>query len=479
MNNIGVIGLSVMGLNLALNMADKGYKVSIYNRTSSVVDEVMRDHGHENFTPTYNLENFVKSLERPRRVFLMIKSGKPIDMVIDQLIGLLDEGDIIIDGGNSYFKDTIRRSNYLEDKKINYLGVGISGGEEGARFGPAIMPSGNREAYEHVKDIFENISAKAYGEACCKYISTAGSGHYVKMVHNGIEYGDMQLISEAYILLRDLGGMDNGQIQEVFEAWNKTELESYLIEITANILKVKEADGSYLVDKILDKSAQKGTGKWTNLEAIDLGVDVSVITAALNARYMSGLKDERVKLSKIIGQNKAEFTGKKDILDLMGLGREDLVDLVKNSLYASKIVSYAQGFKLLSVAEKEYGWDLNFADIAKIFRGGCIIRAKFLNDISAAFDQDKGVENLLMTDFFAKEINDRLADLRKLVAIGAMEGIPITAMSAALAYVDTYRSSRLGANIVQAQRDYFGAHTFERVDVDGVFHHDWIDEDEK
>ena len=289
----------------------------------------------------------------------------------------------------------------------------------------------------------------------------------------------MQLISEAYILLRDLGGMDNSQIQEVFEAWNKTELESYLIEITANILKVKEADGSYLVDKILDKSAQKGTGKWTNLEAIDLGVDVSVITAALNARYMSGLKDERVKLSKIIGQNKAEFTGKKDILDLMGLGREDLVDLVKNSLYASKIVSYAQGFKLLSVAEKEYGWDLNFADIAKIFRGGCITRAKFLNDISAAFDQDKGVENLLMTDFFAKEINDRLADLRKLVAIGAMGGIPITAMSAALAYVDMYRSSRLGANIVQAQRDYFGAHTFERVDVDGVFHHDWIDEDEK
>ena len=299
------------------------------------------------------------------------------------------------------------------------------------------------------------------------------------MVHNGIEYGDMQLISEAYMLLRDIGGMDNSQIQEVFEAWNKTELESYLIEITANILKVKEADGSYLVDKILDKSAQKGTGKWTNLEAIDLGVDVSVITAALNARYMSGLKDERVKLSKIIGQNKAEFTGKKDILDLMGLGREDLVDLVKNSLYASKIVSYAQGFKLLSVAEKEYGWDLNFADIAKIFRGGCIIRAKFLNDISAAFDQDKGVENLLMTDFFAKEINDRLADLRKLVAIGAMRGIPITAMSAALAYVDTYRSSRLGANIIQAQRDYFGAHTFERVDVDGVFHHDWIDEDEK
>ena len=479
MNNIGVIGLSVMGMNLALNMADKGYKVSIYNRTTSVVDDVMRDHGHKNFTPTYDLEDFVKSLERPRRVFLMIKSGKPIDMVIDQLMGLLDEGDIIIDGGNSYFKDTIRRSSYLEDKKINYLGVGISGGEEGARFGPAIMPSGNKEAYGHVKDIFEDISAKAYGEACCKYISTGGSGHYVKMVHNGIEYGDMQLISEAYMLLRDIGGMDNSQIQEVFEAWNKTELESYLIEITANILKVKEADGSYLVDKILDKSAQKGTGKWTNLEAIDLGVDVSVITAALNARYMSGLKDERVKLSTIIGENKAEFAGKKDLLDLMGLNKEDLVDLVKKSLYASKIVSYAQGFKLLSVAEKEYGWDLNFADIAKIFRGGCIIRARFLNDISAAFDQDKDVENLLMTDFFAKEINDRLADLRKLVAIGAMGGIPITAMSAALAYVDTYRSSRLGANIIQAQRDYFGAHTFERVDVDGVFHHDWIDEDEK
>ncbi|KGF10524.1 6-phosphogluconate dehydrogenase [Peptostreptococcus sp. MV1] len=478
-NNIGVIGLSVMGMNLALNMADKGYKVSIYNRTTSVVDDVMRDHGHENFTPTYDLRQFVNSLESPRRVFLMIKSGKPIDMVIDQLINLLDEGDIIIDGGNSFFKDTIRRTNYLKEKNIHYLGVGISGGEEGARFGPAIMPSGDSKAYEYVKDIFENISAKAYGEACCKYISTGGSGHYVKMVHNGIEYGDMQLISEAYMLLRDVGGMDNAQIQEVFEAWNKSELESYLIEITANILKVKEADGSYLVDKIMDKSAQKGTGKWTNLEAIDLGVDVSVITAALNARYMSGLKDERVKMEGIIGKNQPEFAGKKDILDVMGLSRQDLVDIVKNSLYASKIVSYAQGFKLLSAAEAEYGWDLNFAEIAKIFRGGCIIRAKFLNDISAAFDQDKGVENLLMTDFFSKEINDRLADLRKLVAIGAMGGIPITAMSAALAYVDTYRSSRLGANMVQAQRDYFGAHTFERVDVDGVFHHDWIGEHEK
>ena len=479
MNNIGVIGLSVMGMNLALNMADKGYRVSIYNRTTSVIDDVMRKNGHENFTPTYSLEDFVNSLERPRKVFLMIKSGKPVDIVIDQLTDILDEGDIIIDGGNSYFKDTIRRSKHLEDKKIYYLGVGISGGEEGARFGPAIMPSGNKQAYEHVRDIFENISAKAYDEACCRYISTGGSGHYVKMVHNGIEYGDMQLISEAYVILRDIGGMNNHQIQEVFEGWSKTELESYLIEITANILKVKEADGSYLVDKILDKSAQKGTGKWTNLEAIDLGVDISVITAALNARYMSGLKEERVKISTIIGENKAEVEEGKSLLESMGINKEDLVDMVKNSLYTSKIVSYAQGFKLLSVAEKEYGWNLNFADIAKIFRGGCIIRARFLNDISAAFDQDKDVENLLMTDFFAKEINDRLADLRKLVAIGAMGGIPITAMSAALAYVDTYRSSRLGANIIQAQRDYFGAHTFERVDVDGVFHHDWIDEDEK
>nr|WP_314278725.1 decarboxylating NADP(+)-dependent phosphogluconate dehydrogenase [uncultured Peptostreptococcus sp.] len=479
MNNIGVIGLSVMGMNLALNMADKGYRVSIYNRTTSVIDDVMRKNGHENFTPTYSLEDFVNSLERPRKVFLMIKSGKPVDIVIDQLTDILDEGDIIIDGGNSYFKDTIRRSKHLEDKKIYYLGVGISGGEEGARFGPAIMPSGNKQAYEYVRDIFENISAKAYDEACCRYISTGGSGHYVKMVHNGIEYGDMQLISEAYVILRDIGGMNNHQIQEVFEGWSKTELESYLIEITANILKVKEADGSYLVDKILDKSAQKGTGKWTNLEAIDLGVDVSVITAALNARYMSGLKEERVKLSTIIGENKAEVEEGKSLLESMGINKEDLVDIVKNSLYTSKIVSYAQGFKLLSVAEKEYGWDLNFADIAKIFRGGCIIRARFLNDISTAFDKDKNVENLLMTDFFAKEINDRLADLRKLVAIGAMGGIPITAMSAALAYVDTYRSSRLGANIIQAQRDYFGAHTFERVDVDGVFHHDWIDEDEK
>ena len=479
--NFGVVGMAVMGRNLALNIESRGYTVAIYNRSANKTEDVIASHPEKNFVPSYDVESFVNSIEKPRRIMLMVKAGPGTDATIQALLPFLDKGDILIDGGNTFYKDTIRRSEELANSGINFIGTGVSGGEKGALEGPSIMPGGQKEAYELVADVLEEISAKAPedGAPCVTYIGPNGAGHYVKMVHNGIEYGDMQLISEAYMLLRDIGGMDNSQIQEVFEAWNKTELESYLIEITANILKVKEADGSYLVDKILDKSAQKGTGKWTNLEAIDLGVDVSVITAALNARYMSGLKDERVKLSTIIGENKAEFAGKKDLLDLMGLNKEDLVDLVKKSLYASKIVSYAQGFKLLSVAEKEYGWDLNFADIAKIFRGGCIIRARFLNDISAAFDQDKDVENLLMTDFFAKEINDRLADLRKLVAIGAMGGIPITAMSVALAYVDTYRSSRLGANIIQAQRDYFGAHTFERVDVDGVFHHDWIDEDEK
>lgn len=464
-SNIGVIGLSVMGMNLALNMADNGYKVSIFNRTTSVVDKVMEEHGHDNFLPTHSLKEFVDSLEKPRRIFVMVKSGAPVDMLIEQLIPLVDEGDIIIDGGNSYFKDTIRRNNYLKEKNIYFLGVGVSGGEEGARFGPAIMPGGDKGAYSHVAEIFEKISAKAYGEACCKYISTDGSGHYVKMVHNGIEYADMQLIAEAYTLLKRVAGFSNDELQEIFAQWNESELESYLIEITSNIFKVKEGD-KYLLDIIMDKASQKGTGKWTNLEAIDLGVDISVITAALNGRFMSNLKEERIKGERIIKPSTTDAASE--------INREELIGLVKNALYVSKIVSYAQGFKLLSVAEKEYGWKLNFSEIAKIFRGGCIIRAKFLNDISDAFKNEEDVDNLMFTDFFANEINTRLGDLRKLVSIAVQTGVPVSAMASALEYIDTYRNAQSGANMIQAQRDYFGAHTFERVDKEGSFHFDWI-----
>lgn len=470
-SNIGVIGLSVMGMNLALNMADNGYKVSIFNRTTSVVDKVMEENGHENFVPTHSLKEFVESLEKPRRVFLMVKSGAPVDMLIDQLIPLVEEEDIIIDGGNSYFKDTIRRTNYLKEKNINFLGVGISGGEEGARFGPAIMPGGDEKAYSYVAEIFEKISAKAYGEPCCKYLSTDGAGHYVKMVHNGIEYADMQLIAEAYTLLKRIAGFTNDDLHEIFEDWNKSELESYLIEITANIFKVKEGN-KYLLDMIMDKASQKGTGKWTNLEAIDLGVDISVITSALNGRFMSNLKTERIKGERIIEPRV------NDVADF-NLNRDEFAELVKNALYVSKIVSYAQGFKLLSVAQEEYGWKLNFSEIAKIFRGGCIIRAKFLNDISDAFKEEEHIDNLMFTKFFANEINTRLSDLRKLISIAVQSGVSVSAMTSALEYIDTYRTAQSGANMIQAQRDYFGAHTFERIDKEGSFHFDWIGSEEK
>lgn len=465
-SNIGVVGLSVMGRNLALNMDDNGYRVSVFNRTVTVVDTVLKENPNCSLIPTYSLKEFVDSLEKPRKIFMMIKSGQPVDMLIEELLPLVEEGDILIDGGNSYFKDTIRRTKYLADKGINYLGVGVSGGEEGARFGPAIMPGGNKEAYGHVSQILEDISAKVDGESCCKYISEDGAGHYVKMVHNGIEYADMQLISEAYVLLKNICGLDNSQIQSVFEEWNKGELESYLIEITSNIFKVKEGN-DYLVDKILDKASQKGTGKWTNLEAIDLGVDISVITAALNGRFMSNLKDERIKAEAII----------KSCVDTSSKGvsnKEEFINLVKNALYVSKIVSYAQGFKLLSAAEEVYGWKFDFSEVAKIFRGGCIIRAKFLNDISDAFKNQSDVDNLMLTEFFSNEINTRLGDLRKVVEVAVSNGVSISAMSQALGYIDTYRASQSGANLIQAQRDYFGAHTFERVDMEGSFHYDWI-----
>lgn len=467
MQEIGLIGLSVMGVNLALNMADNGVKVSIFNRTVSVVDEVMEKYNHPNFTATYSVEELVKSLPKPRKIMMMVKAGQPVDMLIEQLLPHLEVGDILIDGGNSLFKDTIRREKYLSDKNIFYLGVGVSGGEEGARKGPAIMPGGNREAYRQVEAIFEAIAAKAYGEPCCRYIGEDGSGHYVKMVHNGIEYADMQLISEIYMILKEVGGLTNDELQKVFADWNQNELESYLIEITADIFKVKDGDG-YLVDKILDKASQKGTGKWTNLEAIDLGVDISAITTAVNARYMSNLKEERVRASKMLDAPQKT----------MEISKAELIELARHSLYAAKIVCYAQGFKLLDKAQEVYDWTLHFDEIAKIFRGGCIIRAKFLNDIATALTQEKGVQNLIMAEFFRNIINQHLPKIRQLTTLAIQNGIAIPAISAALAYIDTYRTADSGANLIQAQRDYFGAHTFERIDKEGSYHYDWTGNNE-
>lgn len=464
MKEIGLIGLSVMGVNLALNMADHNVKVSIFNRTTSVVDAVMKEHQHPNFWPTYSIEELVKSLKHPRKIMMMVKAGEPVDMLIEQLLPHLEAGDILIDGGNSYFKDTIRREKYLKEKNIYYLGVGVSGGEEGARKGPAIMPGGNKKAYAEVQSILEDISAKAYEEPCCNYIGENGAGHYVKMVHNGIEYADMQLISEIYMILKHIGGLTNDELQKVFDEWNHNELESYLIEITADIFKVRDGEG-YLVDKIVDKASQKGTGKWTNLEAMDLGVDISVITSAVNARYMSNLKEERVKGAELI-EGPAEKTG---------MDKVALIELTRNSLYASKIVCYAQGFKMLDKAQEVYDWKLNFGEIAKIFRGGCIIRAKFLNDIANSLTAESSVENLIFADFFNKAVNQNIGKMRELVILAVKNGIAVPALSSALAYLDTYRTAESGANLIQAQRDYFGAHTFERIDQEGSFHYEWTE----
>lgn len=462
---IGVIGLSVMGSNLALNMADHGYSVAIYNRTTSVIDEVLKHNPHPNLVGRYTLAEFVDSLEKPRKVMLMIKAGQPVDAMIEQLIPLLEEGDIIIDGGNSYFKDTERRYAYLAQKKINFIGTGISGGEKGARLGPAIMPGGDLAAYGSVKQIFDDISAKVDGEACSTYTSTGGAGHYVKMVHNGIEYADMQLIVEAYMQLKYIGKLTNEEIAETFQEWNKGELNSYLIGITAEIFNTKDPMGEgELIDKILDKASQKGTGKWVNLEAIDLGVDISLITAAVNARFMSNQLEQRVKGSKMIT---------RPVAPKLNIDRETFIKHVKDSLYASKIAAYAQGFKLLSVAGEVYGWDLAFGEIAKIFRGGCIIQAKFLQNIVDAYANEAKVDNLLFSEFFLREINRTLPSLRSNMVLAIQSGIAIPAMSNALAYIDTYASEHMGANLIQAQRDFFGAHTFERTDCEGSYHHEW------
>jgi 6-phosphogluconate dehydrogenase len=464
---IGVIGLAVMGKNLAFNIESRGYTVSVFNRSREKTDALMKEAEGRNIVPTYSVEEFVNSLEKPRKILIMVKAGAATDATIEQLIPYLDKGDILIDGGNAYFEDTIRRNKNLSELGFNFVGMGVSGGEEGALNGPSLMPGGQKEAYDLVEPIIKAISAKVDNEPCATYIGPDGAGHYVKMVHNGIEYGDMQLIGESYFILKHYLGLSNEELHEVFSEWNKGELDSYLIEITADIFSQKDPEtGKHMVDVILDKAGQKGTGKWTSQSALDLGINLSLITESVFARNISAIKEERVKASKVLnGPAKSEFTGDK----------QQFIEQVRQALYLSKICSYAQGFAQLRAASNEYNWDLNYGEIAMIWRGGCIIRAQFLQKIKEAYDRNPELDNLLLDEYF-KGIAERYQEsLRKVVATAALNGIPAPCFSSALAYFDSYRTETLPANLLQAQRDYFGAHTFERVDKEGVFHHNWME----
>ncbi|WP_161878144.1 NADP-dependent phosphogluconate dehydrogenase [Alkalibacterium sp. MB6] len=467
---VGVIGMAVMGKNLALNIESRGFSVSIYNRTSSKTEGVIEENPDKNLVATYELEEFVQSLETPRKILLMVQAGKGTDTVIQQLLPHLDKGDILIDGGNTYYRDTIRRSKELEDSGINFIGTGVSGGEEGALLGPAIMPGGQKEAYDLVAPILEKIAAKAPAdnEPCVTYIGPNGSGHYVKMVHNGIEYGDMQLIAESYHLLKDVVGLSNQEMADVFREWNEGELDSFLIEITADALTKKDPQtGADLVDVILDRAGNKGTGKWTSQSALDLGLPLPLITESVFARYISAMKDERVAASKVLPQpEKAEFTGDK----------KEIIGKIREALYFSKIMSYAQGFAQMGMASKEYDWNLQYGEIAKIFRAGCIIRARFLQKITEAYERNPELKNLVLDEYFLDITSNYQQSVRDLVGMAVQAGVPIPAFSSAIAYYDSYRSERLPANIVQAQRDYFGAHTYERTDQEGSFHFDWYED---
>jgi 6-phosphogluconate dehydrogenase len=463
---IGVIGLAVMGKNLALNIESKGYSVAVYNRSREKTDEFLKEAKGKNIVGTYSIEEFVNALEKPRKILLMVKAGAPTDATIEQLKPYLEKGDILIDGGNTYFKDTQRRNKELAELGIHFIGTGVSGGEEGALKGPAIMPGGQKEAHELVRPIFEAIAAKVDGEPCTTYIGPDGAGHYVKMVHNGIEYGDMQLIAEAYFLLKHVLGLNAQELHEVFAEWNKGELNSYLIEITADIFtKIDEETGKPLVDVILDKAGQKGTGKWTSQNALDLGVPLPIITESVFARFISAMKDERVKASKLLSGPAAKpFEG----------DRARFIEAVRRALYMSKICSYAQGFAQMKAASEEYNWNLQYGNIAMIFRGGCIIRAQFLQKIKEAYDRDPQLPNLLLDPYFKEIVENYQEALREIITIAVMRGIPVPAFSSALAYYDSYRMETLPANLIQAQRDYFGAHTYERVDKEGVFHTEWL-----
>ena len=469
--DIGVIGLAVMGENLVLNMESKGFSVAVYNRTTAVTEKFVAGRAKgKNIVGANTMEEFVGALKRPRKAMIMVKAGAPVDAVINQLTPLMEKGDVIIDGGNSLFTDTQRRCKDLEAKGIHFVGMGVSGGEEGALKGPSLMPGGPRESWEIIAPIFRKIAAQVDGEPCCRYMGPDGAGHYVKMVHNGIEYGDMQLICEAYAILKDVLGVQAPQLADIFTEWNKGELDSYLIEITSEVFRKTDPDtGKPLVDVILDKAGQKGTGIWTLQSAIQQSVVISTINAAVEARVISSRKDERVHSAKILPQPKPEpFTGNRD----------GLIEAVRNALYASKIVSYAQGMELLGAASVQYKWNLNFGDIATIWRGGCIIRAKFLNRIVEAYQRDRELHNLLLDSYFTSIIEKTQDNWRVAVATAVQQGVAVPAFGASLSYFDSYRSARLPANLLQAQRDFFGAHTYERVDKPGVFHTEWMKSDD-
>ncbi|MCA8235096.1 NADP-dependent phosphogluconate dehydrogenase [Burkholderia cenocepacia] len=464
---IGVIGLAVMGRNLALNIESRGYAVSVFNRSREKTDELIAEFPGRNLVPTYTLEEFVASLETPRRILMMVKAGEATDATIASLKPLLEKGDVLIDGGNTHFTDTIRRNQELAQSGLHFIGTGVSGGEEGALRGPSIMPGGQRDAYDLVEPILKQIAAKAPsdGEPCVAYMGPDGAGHYVKMVHNGIEYGDMQLIAESYSVLKDVAGLTNDELGAVYTEWNQGELDSYLIEITSKIFGKKDEDtGKHLVDVILDRAAQKGTGKWTSQNALDLGVPLPLITESVFARVLSSLKTERVAASKILsGPAAAPFDG----------DRAAFVEAVRRALYLSKVISYAQGFAQLRTASEEYGWNLDLGTIAKIFRAGCIIRARFLQKITDAYAKDPALANLLLDPYFKDIAANYQTALRDVVVAAVKAGVPVPAFASAVAYFDSYRSERLPANLVQAQRDFFGAHTFERTDKPGSFHANW------
>ena len=465
--DIGLIGLAVMGENLVLNMESKGFTVAVYNRTVEKVDKFISGRGAgKNFIGAQSIEELCASLEKPRKVMMLVKAGKPVDDFIELIIPHLEEGDIIIDGGNSHFPDTIRRAKYVESKGLLYIGTGVSGGEEGALLGPSMMPGGSPAAWPHVKEIFQAVAAKVDdGAPCCDWVGEGGAGHFVKMVHNGIEYGDMQIICEAYQMMKEMLGMSADEMHEVFKAWNNDVLDSYLIEITRDILGFKDEDGEPMVEKILDTAGQKGTGKWTGVSALDLGIPLTLIGESVFARCLSAQKDLRVEASKVISGPNTKFEGDK----------AQMIDDLKDALFGAKIISYAQGYNLMMEAAKEYGWNLNYGGIALMWRGGCIIRSVFLADIKAAFDKNPNLANLLLDPYFKERVEAAQAGWRRVCATALSNGIPVPALTSALCYFDGFRSERLPANLLQAQRDYFGAHTYERIDKPRgqFFHTNW------
>lgn len=470
-SDIGLIGLAVMGENLVINMESKGFGVSVYNRSTEKVAKFIEGRARgKMIRGAYSLEELVSQLKKPRKVMMMVKAGKPVDEFIEKLIPLLEPGDVIIDGGNSHFPDTERRAKYVESKGLLYIGCGVSGGEEGALRGPSMMPGGSPAAWELVKPIFQGICAKVEdGAPCCEWVGSGGAGHFVKMVHNGIEYGDMQLISEAYHFMRDALKMTNAEMAAVFTDWNHTELDSYLIEISGKILGYKNEAGEEVIDKILDAAGQKGTGKWTAIAALDEGISLTLIAEAVFARCLSAIKEERAAAAGLLhGPEAATFDD----------DRAAMIEDLRKALFASKIVSYAQGYALMRAAARTYGWDLKFGDIALMWRGGCIIRSVFLGDIKRAFDKNPGLQNLLLDDYFRIAIENAQQSWRRVVAAAVLNGLPVPALSAALAYYDSYRSANLPANMIQAQRDYFGAHSYERTDRPRgeFFHTNWTGE---